>query len=761
MKVNTCGLSGVASSTIQHCFDVTCFLYCLVLAVFAQCRLAWRYVRCSRWMFRLDSVTICLAFAFVICDAVGAKAQSDPTSRYNEMRTLAARLTPTTSTFYTASFRTRYLYKYDHYPGHDDRYISENRATYGLRHTYTENSPILAPFWIQVNNLQGLDYEFLSVEHVGGGPDCVPTLTGLRRTSWEAASGYEVTIHPKGPFDVRIILRGPFTELWRWLPDGSTLAGPFYPIESTIRYTGTGPFAIPVADAGDDQTFGSGTTVTINGTGSTEDCTQTKNLSYTWTRTGGTGERDVVWSTVNTAQSSQLKFTAETLAPGAADVTHVFELVVTDDEGTASVADTVTVTVTAPITRMVSNAGPDQTVDSGSTVKLDGSGSTSDRRFPIKSYRWTRTHGTGEPVTLTGGNTAQATFTADTLPRGADDVTHVFRLIVTDGVRETSADSVTVTVIDPFVPSDADAGPDQTVRSGSAVTLDANGSTVDRRRTITSYAWERTSGTEGGSVTLSDASAVQPSFTADTLAPGAADVTHEFTLRVTVDHGLTVVTDTVTVTVIADPIADAGPDQTVVSGKTVPLDGSGSRASPGRTIKSYAWERTSGTEGGSVTLSDASVAQPSFTADTLAPGAEDVAHEFTLTVTDSGGGTRTDTVTVTVTSPFAVPVAEAGLDQTVGSGAMVELDGSGSTVDRRRKIRSHAWKRTGGVGGSVTLNDASAVQPSFTAETLSPGAADVTYVFELTVTDSTGATDTDTVMVTVIAPIATPGCGCG
>ena len=688
-------------------------------------------MRCLRWMFRFDPTALCLAFAFVNFGAVGSMAQ----------------LTPFAQTVVNLG----------------------NEGYNGVPGTFAGKSSFRPTFLVSNVDFSGLGYEHITIEHVGGGPGCVPTLSVLQGRYYEVhgRGGWEfgVDVTPKGPLDIKFgLVYPPFIEP-AYNTTGERTLRHIRP-ERTIRYTGTGPFAVPIANAGNDQTVPSGTTVTLNGSGTTENCL--RNIrSFTWTRTGGSGDPNVVLTRANTAQPS---FTAN-LAPGAADVMHVFDLVVTDDEGTKSVADTVRVTVTAPFAAPVAEAGPDQTVDSGSTVALDASGSTADRRRTIRSYAWERTGGTGGTVTLTGKNTARPTFTADILNFGADDVTHVFRLTVTDSEGDTSTDTVTVTVIDPIVPPIADAGPDQTVHSGSTVTLDASGSTTDRRKYISAYAWTRTGGTGdpeavglryigtswSGMPAWGHHYASTFTFTADTLAPGAADVTHEFTLRVAVRPDLTVVTDTVTVTVTAGLIVDAGPDQTVDSGATVTLDGSGSTASPSRTITSYAWKRTSGTGSGSVTLSDASVAQPTFTADTLTSGAADVTHVFTLTVTDSEGATSTDTVTITVTSPFAAPVAEAGPDQTVDSGTTVTLDGTGSRASPSKTITSYAWERTSGTGvASVTLSDANVAQPTFAADTLTASAADVTHVFTLTVTDSEGATSTDTVTIAVTSPFAAP-----
>ena len=294
-------------------------------------------------------------------------------------------------------------------------------------------------------------------------------------------------------------------------------------------------------------------------------------------------------------------------------------------------------------------------------MTLDGSGSTVTDSSRTVTYAWTRTGGTvGATAPLTGANTLQPTFTADMLDSGAGNVEYVFTLTVTDNKGTTAAtDTVTITVnAPPFDALVAEAGPDQdNVASGAPVTLDGSGSTVtDSSRTVT-YAWDRTGGTVGGSVTLTGANTLQPTLTADMLDPGADDVEHVFTLTVTDNKGITAATDTVTNPVNAPPfdalVAEAGPDQdNVASGAPVTLDGSGSTVTDSSRTVTYAWDRTGGTVGGSVTLTGANTLQPTFTADMLDPGADDVEHVFTLTVTDNKGITAaTDTVTNPVNAP--------------------------------------------------------------------------------------------------------------
>ena len=162
-------------------------------------------------------------------------------------------------------------------------------------------------------------------------------------------------------------------------------------------------------------------------------------------------------------------------------------------------------------------------------------------------------------MTLSDANVDKPSFVADTLMIGDSDVTHIFTLTVTDNNGETATATVTITVTSGFAAPVAEAGPAQTgVASGTVVTLDGRGSTVDRRRTPLSYAWTRTGGTGDDTVMLSNPAALQPTFTAETLEAGAVDATHIFTLRVTDNLGSTAATDTVTITVIsgfADPVA--------------------------------------------------------------------------------------------------------------------------------------------------------------------------------------------------------------
>lgn len=289
----------------------------------------------------------------------------------------------------------------------------------------------------------------------------------------------------------------------------------------------------------------------------------------------------------------------------------------------------------------------------------------------------------------------------------------------------------------------ANAGPDQTVSAGAAVTLDAGGSSDPRGRSLV-YRWEQVAGT---TVSLSGTTSVRAGFVAPAVAQAEA-----LTFRVTVTNAdARSATDDVVVTVTpGGPVADAGPDQSVFGGATVNLNGAASSSPQGASL-SYQWRQVVGP---AVTLlhvlnptgvpdplaqkpDPARLADPYF----VAPAVTAVTElAFQLEVSD-GGGSATDQVVITVSpAPSDAPVANAGADMVVNEGAAATLDGSGSTG---RQL-AFAWRQTGGDG--VALDGAATARASFTAPQV---LNDVPLTFELTVTDDRGLTSSDRVVVTV------------
>jgi len=382
----------------------------------------------------------------------------------------------------------------------------------------------------------------------------------------------------------------------------------------------------PMADAGPDQAVDDGTLVMFDGRGSIDDCGI---CNYTWTLMDG------------------IPVTLEGIRPAHRfdnAGTFVVMLNVTDALGRWDV-DSLTVTVN-DATPPVADAGPDQTVDEGTIVVFDGSGSSDN--VGIVNWTWDFVYGMVFPVPIGHiylfGETPQFTF-----PRpGIYDVT----LTVSDAAGHSSSDSMTVTVVD-IKPPLVDAGPDLTVDEGTLVRFD-KGFCMDSGG-IANYTWAFGYGTQ--EIFLYER---EPTFTFD--IPGRYVVS----LKVT-DFAGHWSTDFVNLTVsdIISPVANAGPDQSVNEGITVSLDGRGSFDSGG--IASHTW--TFDLWIGPVVLYGVS---PPFRFDV--PGS----YVVTLNVTDAAGHWGEDTVTITVRD-LTPPVAKAPPSQEVPIGGEACLDGSLST----------------------------------------------------------------------------------
>lgn len=171
------------------------------------------------------------------------------------------------------------------------------------------------------------------------------------------------------------------------------------------------------------------------------------------------------------------------------------------------------------------------------------------------------------------------------------------------------------------------AGDDQTVVSGSEVSLDA---TVVDNDSTPALTWTQVS---GPSVTLNDPSAEDPTFTAPDVTTDTA-----VTLRLTADDGVnSAVSDDVVITITATEL-NAGYGRIVIEGQSVTLNATANLP----TGNVLTWTQL---EGPTVTLSDPSAEDPSFTAPTVATTQTLV---FELSGEGSTGNTLTDRVTVEV-----------------------------------------------------------------------------------------------------------------
>src|ERR1700736_3613347 len=155
----------------------------------------------------------------------------------------------------------------------------------------------------------------------------------------------------------------------------------------------------------------------------------------------------------------------------------------------------------------------------------------------------------------------------------------------------------------------ANAGPNQSVKLGSTVTLDGSASTNPSGSGTLSYSWAMTFRPPGTSAVLRNSNTVMPSF--------VADVLDTFVITLTVSNGVASSSASVMVTTVpggTPPVANAGPNQTVPVGSPVVLNGSGSTSSSGKPL-TYSWTLTSRPAGSTAALTGASTVSPTFVVD--------------------------------------------------------------------------------------------------------------------------------------------------
>lgn len=398
----------------------------------------------------------------------------------------------------------------------------------------------------------------------------------------------------------------------------------------------------------------------------------------------------------------------------------------------------VSITVGEP-PRLIANAGPNQTVTEGTTVILDGG----DSEFPplmTVAFAWSQVSGTA--VTITDPASLQTSFTAPTV--GAAPLTLVFQLTLTTEGEPSASDTVEITVVQDMTII-ASAGLDQTATEGATVTLNGSGSQIPEGLSV-AVAWSQDA---GPAVTLANPGTLTPTFT----APEVDETeTLTFTLTLT-DPDDQSFTDAVSITVNPRPPiqADAGSDRTVREGETVTLSAANS-AIPAGVSPLYQWTQTAGN---AVVLANPAAVETTFIAPEVAQGQQAVLT-FQVTVSDTQGDSDTDTVTIRVTddTPAPVPpVANAGPNQNVTSGVSVTLNGGGST-DADGTISAYAWTELTDFG--VALSNPNAAVTTFTAPAGGPNGQ--LLRFQLTVTDNSGLTATDEVVVNV-APDSGSGIG--
>lgn len=181
-------------------------------------------------------------------------------------------------------------------------------------------------------------------------------------------------------------------------------------------------------------------------------------------------------------------------------------------------------------------------------------------------------------------------------------------------------------------------------------------------------------------------------------------------------------------------------------------------AAAGADTFTYAWAISDDTI--IITHEDTSAPDASLTTPEVRTSSVEVT--LTLTATAADGGSAAATQVMTINPVNAEPEASVAVTQdsrfaenTFGGALLVTMTGSGTDsdpIDANNPISAFAWQQTSGTDMTAGLALDQAVL-AFTSPALN---VSETFVFELTVTDNEGATDTEEVSITVLDVTQTP-----
>ena len=482
----------------------------------------------------------------------------------------------------------------------------------------------------------------------------------------------------------------------------------------------------PTANPGPSQNVVVGAVVSMDGSASKD--SDGGSLTFKWTLIG-----KPIGSAASLTNPTypNPKFTADLAG------NYVVSLVVNDGKANSTVA-TVSVTATVANAAPVANAGVNQNVVIASTVTLDGTAST-DANNDSLSYKWVlQSKPATSSATLTAATSAKPTFKADVAG------TYVATLVVNDGKANSELAAVSILASATNLAPVAKPGVNQSVVTGTKVSVDASASSDPNGDSIT-YRWSLLFKPAGSTATLSSATTASATFT--------ADLAGTYLVGLTVNDGKVdspVVVLTVTAAKLnAVPVANAGTNQNVTAATLTTLDGTASTDADLDGL-SYTWSLISKPSNSNAALSSTTSPKPTFT--------PDVAGTYVASLVVSDGKDRSPTAVVTViaSGSNSAPVANAGTAQSVSTAAVVTLNGTGST-DANGDTLTYRWTLTSKpTSSTAALSSATVASPTFTADLAG------SYVASLVVNDSkVDSTNTSTVTITASAANSAPVANAG
>jgi formylglycine-generating enzyme required for sulfatase activity len=414
---------------------------------------------------------------------------------------------------------------------------------------------------------------------------------------------------------------------------------------------------------------------------------------------------------------------------------YVFQVSVIDSTGAAGAGIT-------SVTVQAANQPP--VVSAGAAINLilpatsaALSGTASDADGTVVSVGWSQVGGP------TGATIVQPATAATNVLGLTVAGAYTFRFTATDNNSATSFSDVIVNVTAaPNQPPAVNAGSDQQIQAPTTSTA-LSGTASDADGTVASTRWTQVSGPVVATIA-----------TPTSLGTGVTGLTaaglYVFRLAATDDQGATSagnVNVTVGMQVNAPPTANAGNNMGIrLPTTSVTLNGSGTDSDG--TVVGCQWTQLSGPVTG--VIANASYASTPVTGLTAAGY-----YVFRLTVTDNQGAIGTGTVLVTVWPVSQPPTASAGPDQTITLPAnSVTLTGVGT--DTGGTISMYGWAQVSGPVLGVIAS------PSSATTDMTGLTASGSYVFRLTVVDTSGLSATDDMFVSVLPqpnkpPIANGG----
>lgn len=364
-------------------------------------------------------------------------------------------------------------------------------------------------------------------------------------------------------------------------------------------------------------------------------------------------------------------------------------------------------TLTVYVNNVAPNAeaGNDQTIDEGETVFFDGS-TSNDTPSDMSTllYTWYFDDGT-----VLSGVTVNHIF--------EDDGIYTVTLVVTDDNGYTDSDIVNVTVNN--VAPTANIGGPYSGEEGSPILF--SGSASDPGDDTFTYEWDFN---DSDGITYTDAIGQEPSWT------WPDDFSGTIYLRVTDDDGgFDTNSTTVTINNVA-PMPNAGGPYFGDEGSQITLTGSAS--DPGDDTFTYEWD-----------LDNDGFYDDAVGNGTIWTWDDNGVYIIGLKVTDDDGGFDTDSATVTISN--VAPTADAGGPYSGDEGSDITFAG-GQSDPGISDTFTYYWDF--GDGSSSAQQNPTHIYTD-----------NAVYTAILTVTDKDGGSDSDTatVMVNNVAPLANAG----